>query len=220
MFTVRNLAIAGVAVVAAVSGGFWTQNRETNSPCEGGIFDEFVHAEIRDTFKEESKYLAALIAGSEHELVSEENRQVYADAAAALIEAVDQAEIVGRMKHPSHSDLASCHLQFRLNNVLADFDLGQPTTFGFPVDREFEVTARFKIRFKEMDGETLKREMERKSNDWLVESISAGELVETARTAKLTRRDITISEPEFLEINYATSIVAETDLEPRYFRAQ
>jgi len=217
MSNVRTTVIVGVAAALTVAGGGWTYHREGNSPCSDRLYVEHIHEDIREEMLEESEYLAALDAGAVAEGVSLADRETYAAAAAHLREQILEAEIVGRLKHPNNRDLKNCHLSLTLNNPLADFDLGQRSTLGVPIDRKFEMITRFEIRFNERTGVELFDLIERQRNQVLVNPIEAGQLVESERVAGNTRLDFTLEEPEFLEINYATSVIATEDIEAGFF---
>ncbi len=113
--------------------------------------------------------------------------------------------------------MKNCHLTLSLGDILKEFDLGQRTTLGIPVDRGFELVTRFEIRFEDLTGVELKENIERQRKQYLESPISSGDVVDTARIFKLTRREFTLSEPEFITINYATSIVAEDNISAGYF---
>ena len=218
MTTARNL-ILGVLALFVALGAIWTDRREKNSECADPFYTALVWDEMRQTLLEDSQYLAALESAALAQDVAAEDQAVYATAAAHLRQAVAEASIVGRMKHPNNVDLKNCHLRLTLNDVLADFDLGQRTVpiLGFPVDRKFEIIARFEIRFEHISGVELADRIDRKRDQFLVDGFSAGDTVESARIAKLTRREFTIEEPEFLTINYATSYIPAEDLSSGFF---
>ena len=155
-------------------------------------------------------------AGAESDQVSAEDRATYRSAADLLRKTIAETKVVGRMKHPNNADLKNCYLRLAFSDVLADFDLGQKSILGFPVDRGFDIVARFEIKFEDITGVELQERIEKQRDQWLVEDIRAGDVVETVRIAKLTRREFKIKEPEFVNINYDTSFVAETNI-PKSF---
>ncbi|MGB0785794.1 MAG: hypothetical protein ACPGRH_06510 [Alphaproteobacteria bacterium] len=213
MLNTRNLALLGGVAVLAIAGGLWTQNRERNSFCGDLFYVGDVHDEMREFIFEESMYLAALEAGAASDFVSESDREVYSTAASLLRNAVNEAEITGLMKHPNHGDLQNCHLRLTIGDILADFDLGQRTTLGIPVDRGFELVTRFEIRFEDLTGLELLENIEKSRKQYLTQSFQAGDVIEQARIAKLTRREFTLREPEFVQINYSTSATTDEDIE-------
>lgn len=217
MSRVRNLALVGGIAAFAVIGGVVTQARETSSDCSNPFYMSLVHDEMRAELKAESEYLEALREGASHPDVSAEDQAIYQQAIDRIETAIDETEIVGRMKHPNNEKLQNCHLSLSFSDIVSDLDLGQKTVMGFAVDRKFEIIARFEIRFGELTGIDLKKNIERERNQFLVNTIEAGELVETAQIANLTRRAFDITEPEFVKINYATSFKAEETIEGGFF---
>lgn len=212
MSMVRNGVIGGAAVALAIFGSVWTQARERSSECGDLFFTRGVHVAMRKEFRDESAYYKALVAGARAENVTDEDRETYIKALVTIDEALRTTEIVGRMKHPSNQVEKTCHLSLSFSNLLDELDLGQPSVLGMPVDRTFEIVARFKIRFEDLTGADLAKRIENQRDNWLIAEIDAGEVVETATVAKLTRRAFQITEPDFININYDTSFVFEQDV--------
>jgi len=213
MSRVRNSAIVGTAAVLAVGGGIWTYYREGISACSDPFYMASVHEQMRAEFLKESEYLAALQAGAIADDVSDSDRKIYSDAAAKLRGLIETADIVGRLKHPNNQNLNNCHLVLSLNDVLSEFDLGQRSTLGFAVDREFAIEARFEIKYEEVPGIELEDRLNKRRNGQiLVADVEAGEAVDTARLAKIGRPDYTITEPDFARINYATQFTPGQDI--------
>lgn len=212
----RNILLGCVAAFA-VGGYFWTNYREGNSACSDMFYVERVHDEMRAELIEESQFLAALQDGAEAADVSDADRVTYAAAAAQLIDAINSTEVNGRAKHPSTEDLVTCNLVLKLNNPLAEFDIEQSEFLGVKTDREFEVVARFKINFEQITGVELQKRVDAERNDqFVVSTQTQGDFVVSARMAKLTRRAFDLHEPEFLEINYNTSVEMPGGIEPGY----
>ena len=219
MTMVKNSVIlGGVIGLAAIGGLVWTNHRENNSVCSDLFYMDLVHEETRKAIIEDSRYLRALEEGVTSELVSAADQAVYAGAAAALREAVDTTDIVGKMKHPSSSVRMNCHLSltFSIDDVLDGFDLPKDSFLGFPVNRRFEMVTRFEIRFEDIDGVSLAKNIQKQRNQFLVDSFAVGDVVETATIAKLTRREFTLEEPPFPAINYDTSLVLEEAQDARW----
>ncbi len=218
MSMARYFVVGGTIAVLALIGGVWTWYRETNSVCSEPFYMDLVHAEIREEMIEQSRYLQALEDGVESDQVSASDQARYADAAAALREAINSTRIRGRMKHPNSAVRVNCHLSllFSATDILAEFDLDLESFLGIPVDRQFDMVARFELRFEEVDGLTLASNIERERNQFLIDNIAAGDTVESARIAKLTRREFTLREPAFPNINYNTSFVADEAIEARW----
>ena len=215
MFKVRGLFLGGgIAVfVLAIVGGVWNSYRESNSHCSNPFYMDMVHAEMRKQMLDTSGYLKALEDGASSDLVSSDDQRRYTKAAAALRDAIGTSKIEGRMKHPSNSERVNCHLSLRFasTDALAGSDLPMDSFLGIPVDRKFEMVARFEVRFEEIDGVTLVSNIEKQRSQFLVRDIEADEVVESVPIAKMTRRQFTLHEPSFPEINYNTSFVS---LEP------
>ncbi len=218
MSMARYFVVGGAFAVLALVGGVWSWYRETNSVCSDPFYMDLVHGEMREEMIEQSRYLKALEDGVESDQVSAANKARYADAAAALREAIETTRIRGRMKHPNSAARVNCQLSlpFSATDVLAEFDLDLDSFLGVPVDRRFDMVARFEVRFEEIDGVTLQSNIERERNQFLIDDIAAGETVESARIAKLTRREFTLQEPSFPDINYNTSFVADEAIEARW----
>ena len=186
-------------------------------------------------------------ADVENTYVSASDKGRYADARDELLAAIEETEVVGTMKHPNNQDLKNCHLELSFSNVFTDSDLisaGVPNIIGGP---DFQIIARFEIKLQNLAGVQLQENVAAERNQILVGRIEGGEvvdaqiargkivdsevrggtliegdieagtLVEAARVATLTRRDFTIKEPEFVDIDYSTSFGAETAIEGGFF---
>lgn len=217
MTRVQTIFIAGAVGVLALGGGVWTQAREINSNCGDPFFTQGVHEEMRTYFREESQYYKALLAGAESDRVAPENQAIYQQAANRIEEALEKTAVQGRMKHPNGPLEKTCYLSLAFDNVLADLDLSQRTFLGFPVDRRFEVIARFKIRFEDVTGEEFENRFANNRDNWLLIDLNAGEVAETVPLAKLTRRDFQLIEPGFIEIDFETAFIPEETIERGYF---
>ena len=214
----RNVLLLGAVAILAVGGGVWTYYREGSSPCENDFFVSRVHDEMREEFFEESLFFAALQDGAAADTVSDADRATYAAASEKLVNEINSAKVVGRSQHPSYKELQTCRLTLHVANPLAEFDLKQSSFLGMATDRDFTIVARFKINFEEITGVELMKRVDAQRNDqFVVETETSGDLIMSARMAKLTRRAFDLHEPEFEEmINYNTSVEVPEGIEPGY----
>ncbi|MAV13296.1 MAG: hypothetical protein CL861_07595 [Cyanobium sp. MED843] len=182
--------IGGVVLVLMGLGGFINYNRERSGACSEDFIRDFVRPELIEYYYGKSVFYQNLRDGLEYPGLTDDSRLDLESKIKSIDDELVSVELDAREVSPSTRLIKTCIARLRVNEGYAE--------------------ARFKMDLNEMPGvEFEEKYAKRGKNIILLEEIQAGQVYDSVKIAKLSRRSFMLKEEPELDYNYSVAFVPE-----------